>query len=152
MVTLQCQAMDEDAFGPIFLDLEGTAFPEDGWEDFAGLMLFEWLASSVRWLQDETEETGAPCIYRFMDGPYEFHATRIGPSESQEPQELILTFHERMAGGSTREMEVAPVRVEQGAFLRLLLDAASKIQWERGRSEIDDMMRTLSKHAAERDV
>jgi hypothetical protein len=138
--------MAEDAFGPIFLDLEGAAFPEEGWEDFAGLMLFEWLASSVGWLQDET---GASCIYRFMDGPYEFHATRVGPLD---PNELVLTFHERMAGGSSREMEVAPVRVEQGAFLRMLLDAASKIEWERGRSEVDDRMQILTQHAAERDV
>jgi hypothetical protein len=136
--------MAEDAFGPIFLDLEGAAFPDDGWEDFAGLMLFEWLASTVRWLP---VESGASCIYRFMDGPYEFHATRIRP---QAHQELVLTFHERMASGSNREMEIAPVRVEQGAFLRLLLDAASKIHWERGRSEVDDMMRNLTQHAAER--
>jgi hypothetical protein len=141
MVALQCQAMAEDAFGPIFLDLEGAAFPEDGWEDFAGHMLFEWLASTVRWLQDETD---APCIYRFMDGSYEFHATRV------RPEELVLTFHERLAGGSSREMEVAPVVVEQGAFLRLLLDAASKIQWERGRSEVEDMMAILTQRAAER--
>jgi hypothetical protein len=138
--------MAEDAFGPIFLDLEGAAFPEEGWEDFAGHMLFEWLASSVRWLQ---EETGAPCIYRFMDGPYEFHATRVGP---QEPQELVLTFHVRMASGSTREMEVAPVAVAQGAFLHLLLDAASKIQWERSRTEVDNMMWILTQRAAERGV
>jgi hypothetical protein len=144
MVALQCQVMAEDAFGPIFLDLEGAAFPEEGWEDFAGLMLFEWLASTVRWVQDEA---GAPCIYRFMDGPYEFHATRVSPLD---PNELVLTFHERLAGGSSREMEVAPIAVEEGAFLRTLLDAASKIQWERGRSEVEDMMRNLTQHAAER--
>jgi hypothetical protein len=144
MVALQCQAMAEDAFGPIFLDLEGAAFPGDGWEDFAGLMLFEWLASTMRWLQ---EETGAPCIYRFMDGPYEFHATRVRPVDSDE---LVLTFHERRADGSSPEMEVAPVAVEQGAFLRMLLDAASKIQWERGRSEVEEMLRILTQRAAER--
>jgi hypothetical protein len=122
---------------------KGAAFPEEGWEDFAGHMLFEWLASSVRWLQEETD---APCIYRFMDGPYEFRATRVSP------QELVLTFHEWLAGGSSREMEVAPVAVEQGAVLRLLLDAASKIQWERGRSEVEDMMQILTQCAAERGV
>jgi hypothetical protein len=150
MVALQCQAMAEDAFGPIFLDLEGTAFPEDEWEDFAGHMLVEWLASTVRWMQDETgvqDEIGAPCIYRFMDGPYEFHATRVSPLDLNE---LVLTFHERLAGGSSREMEVAPVAVEQGAFLRMLLEAARKIQWERGRSEVEDMIRVLTQHAAER--
>jgi hypothetical protein len=143
MVALQCQAMAEEAFGPISLEVEGAEFPGDGWEDFAGLMLFEWLAGSVRWLQEETD---APCIYRFMDGPYEFHATRVGP------QELVLTFHERRADGSIPEMEVAPVAVEQGAFLRMLLAAARNIQWEQNRSEVEGMMRILTQHAAERGV
>jgi hypothetical protein len=58
MVALQRHTMAEDAVGPLFRGLEGAAFPEEGWEDFAGPMLFEWLARAVRWVQDET---GAPC-------------------------------------------------------------------------------------------
>ena len=80
MVALQCQAMAEDAFGPIFLALEGAAFPEEGWEDFAGLMLLEWLASSVRWLQDET---AVPCIYRFMEVPTNFTPRASDPRNTR---------------------------------------------------------------------
>ncbi|HEX9067590.1 MAG TPA: hypothetical protein VF807_02390 [Ktedonobacterales bacterium] len=130
--------MSEDGFGPIFLDIEGTAFPEDGWEDFGGYLLFEWLVSSVRWLHEETD---APCIYRFMDGPYEFHATRVAP------QHLALTFYERRAGGDIRRLKVAPAVVGQDAFFGALLAGARKIQWEQSRSQVDEMIRILTQQA-----
>jgi hypothetical protein len=79
---------------------------------------------------------------------------RVSPLD---PTELVLTFphapsrsltfHERLAGGSSRALAVAPVAGEQGVFLRLLLDAASKLQWERGRGEVADMIRVLAQRA-----
>ncbi|MFI6503920.1 hypothetical protein [Nonomuraea typhae] len=59
---------------PIWLDLDGSPFPEEGWFDFPIPLLTWWLTEVRDLLNGEQDE----CWLTFMDGPFEARIAREG--------------------------------------------------------------------------
>ena len=54
--------------GPIWLELDGQTFPDDGWDDFPVVILGWWLNAVKPLIANE----GTECECLFMDGRYKF--------------------------------------------------------------------------------
>jgi len=96
--------------GVIFLELEGSAFPERGWSDFPVIILCWWTDA---WLQLEVP-TRREVQWRFMDGPHAATLTKAegGTVRSTQVYTSLLEAGERVIahcdqnGMTSRDLEL----------------------------------------------
>jgi hypothetical protein len=93
--------------GPLFLEVGGYAFPENGWNDFPVVVLGWWIRAVL-----ELQRSSAAISCVFMDGPFEFAlkpaglgvwelrllerrvaAVQVVRSERVNPAEVLLAVH-----------------------------------------------------------
>jgi len=81
--------------GPIWLEMDGQAFPVDVWSDFPVVILGWWLSN----LKPLVTNQSMSCECLFMDGDYRFNVT------VQQRGDWVVTFIRDELDGETRLLE-----------------------------------------------
>jgi len=81
--------------GPIWLEMDGQAFPIDAWYDFPVVILGWWLSN----LKPLVTNQSMSCECPFMDGPYRFDVT------ARKHRDWVVTFIRDELDGEKRLLE-----------------------------------------------
>ena len=100
--------------GPIWLEMDGQAFPIDSWYDFPIVILGWWLHN----MRPLITKQSIICECRFMDGPYRFVIT------VRKPGDWAVTFIRDDIDGVKRLFEK---KVDPQALISEVISAANLI-------------------------
>ena len=77
--------------GEIFFSVDQICFPEERWNDFAVILLSEWINITLEIIENPTQKV--PKKFYFMDGPY------FAQGNMRDNKNFYLDFYERNSKG-----------------------------------------------------